>query len=90
MCLHRCVYTVGYKEVSASLNPLLERNACEPLRLMQHWPDSEDRPTWRPWVAALSCSLPAKSDAQKALTAAAHVVSKKKAIQYRSCGISLF
>lgn len=94
MCLHDCGYMVGYKEVSTLLNPLLQRHTCEPLRLRHHLPDSEDRPTWRPWVATLSCSLPAKSDAQERNKAPVHVpnilFSMKKVIQYRSCAISLF
>lgn len=84
--LHECEYTVGYKEASTLLNPLLQRNTCEPLcDAMHHLPDSEDRPTWRPWVATLSCSLPAKSDAQQRNKAPVHVpnilFSKKKVIQ---------
>lgn len=71
MCLQECLYMVGYKGVSPLLNPLLDENTCEPLRLMHHLPDSEDGPTWRPWVAALSCSPPAKFDAQKAIKACA-------------------
>lgn len=72
MCLQECVYTAGYNEVSTLLNPLLDENTCEPLRPMHHLPDSEDGPTRRPWVAALSCSPPAKCDAQKAIKACAH------------------
>lgn len=42
----------SWKEVSTSLNPLLQRNTCEPLCLIYHLPDSEDRPVQSLWVAA--------------------------------------
>lgn len=70
-CVYRnvCIWWVIKRSL---LNPLLDENTCEPLRLMHHLPDSEDGPTWRPWVVALSCSPPANFDAQKAIKACAH------------------
>lgn len=49
-----CVVCVseGCKEVSASLNPRLQRNTCYPPCLIYHLPDSEDRPAQSLWVGA--------------------------------------
>lgn len=91
----RVCVSEGCKEVSTSLNPLLQRNTCWPPCLIYHLPDSEDRPVHRLWVGADSQLQSASySDTLKSKQGPIHVLldrhvgsTRKKSSGKRSEGI---